>query len=930
MAKIAHIVNNGGNINARRPWTMEIAATQKYNGDKYFMDHERSPFFERALDGIDYIELTARAFGQDEMAFVGNWMIRFARQGMRLAGRQWKFLWGSWSDKGSMIMIPSDSKINTLEDIGIQVNDSSKAPKYMKRAKAPHQYAVFGEIINLDYTYVSQGSVIVEFRLDDGYVGTLRHVFLDSLDARQKAIADGQGRIKTDFLRHVGVKARNLSLYACKGTTLDPIGLGKGYYHAQDDLEYDIVVYGPKTQLTYDKFFFGILGSLKPGRWVYTDLQSMTNFDEWQYALGSAQQLFTEIVDNIRDEEKLSAMFMPRVMQARTARLDSSNQFSGWYFINAKMVGMSFHAEPSLIRKAAQHWKDEVVNCGKGRIPADHLMLRADIVPDPHMFNRFGDVQPENTIIPNGHMVCWDVPEGPTVEYRQPNGHPLEHSASENIHLSPLKKYRGYQRCFYGADMLEMNAPKNGADNDDTQVIVFNPEMVKMIRNLNYPLTHKIEIGDVAIRTGRYLEQIKGTAEDLLHFSAVHVEEFVSAVEAARGKSLQLGQVVNQIMLDTLLSGRHKANMMKFLAHKFQTAETDNLKHAILNYREWLANRKDYQLAHVATNLEAVIDFCVQGKGDSQQFSVLQKAVDDVRENTKVYPFTFGKPGTGFLGQGRIPPRKKEGKDFIFAPSLLCDALTAVDEEIDQFDQDMKAAEWEFISEVPEDVEFEFPHSRDIYQTAMGIKVAFDTMTSSAMSNKESAHALAAYREALRGKFHKCNEYCERACKHVGELITPGLQQMMDNLEDDETRMLVAVELKRICQRQRSMLIDQETGRVRGVPDSVFGNDVVFNIYLQALETCGLTGKYVQVDFDVVSERLRDKSFMCVVEQGNVFRKDDNFWIGTVDADNGEYLLKHGLLEVRKPSKEIADPHSYEGADEEGNFPNAIDLHTDL
>lgn len=906
MAKILHVVNDRGVVYSRHPFNAVTAIN--FDPRKHFMDHERSQFLELALKGTDYIEISAHAFGQKEMSQVADWLIRKAQHGAKTPDqRQWKFLYGHYTDKGSMIMIPADSKINSLEDIGLTIKDPSKAAKRMKRLKAPHQYAVFGKVLD---TYVEPDGFITEFQLEDGYVGYVRHVRLNSLDAVQKAIADGQNRVKTDFLKHMGVKARNLSVYSGKGTGIDGIGQIKGYFHAQDNLEYDIVSYGTKEEITWDRFFFGFLGAVKPGVFCYSDLQSMTNFDEWEYAHDAAKLLFNTITETLGDEQKLKDLFMPRLGDLDRTSIEEEPKFEGWAFLNAIRVGMAFHAEPYMIRKARNHWDSEVVNSANGRIPMDHMMRRADICPDPHMFDSYGEITPENSIIPKGHMCCYDVPVGPTVEYRQPNGHALEHSASMNIHLHPLKKYEGYQRCFYGADMLEMNAPKNGADNDDTQVIVFDPVAVKNIRSLSYPLTTKMEVVEAKrMKPGAYFSKLVGQVQDAVEFVAYSAKDFVQSVEMARTMSLRLGQVVNNIMLDTLLSGKHKANMMKYLAEKIQSETEREVKLYYISRREWLADRADYQLRDVATNLEAIIDYCVQQKGDPKQFAHLIASVNNVKNETLVYPFIYGKQGTGFQGEGRIPPMRMANQDFIYAPSLMCDALSKVEDERATFVNDMKAFEYECITMVPEELEIQFGTSDSIHKIARQIRIDFNSRITSIMK-LPSAEAKRENRALLHGRFDSITE----------QLTEDGLRQWMDE-HDEDTQMFIAVELKRICHANITPKADEKTGMIRGVPDAVFGNDIIFNLYLKALEFAGLTGKYVPVEFDQISRKLKSKSFEVVVEQGNVLRKTDHFWIGTVDADNGEYQLVNGMLEVRKPHRDIADPRFFDEADMEGNFP---------
>jgi hypothetical protein len=81
-SKIMHIINDSGIISIRRPYDPAVAATQKvperYRSSEHFMDHERSAFLEHVLANERYIQITAHAFGQDELDDVSNWLSGFA------------------------------------------------------------------------------------------------------------------------------------------------------------------------------------------------------------------------------------------------------------------------------------------------------------------------------------------------------------------------------------------------------------------------------------------------------------------------------------------------------------------------------------------------------------------------------------------------------------------------------------------------------------------------------------------------------------------------------------------------------------------------------------------------------------------------------------------------------------------------------------
>jgi hypothetical protein len=950
-SKIMHIINDSGVISIRRPYDPAIAATQKvavrYQSKEHFMNHERSAFLEHVLSNERYIQITAHAFGQDELDNVTDWLSGFARRGLRARTGEnsepeaWKFLYGHYTDKGSMFMIPAKSDIKSLDDLGIHVVDPIKAPKYFKRVAAPYQYSVFGSINRIQEDELG---TIVEFELANGYIGTHRNIELDKMPSDlHRAVCDGIMLLKTSFLRdQVGVKDRNLSTYGCKPTTFDPTGVGKGFGHAKDDLEFDIVTYGAKKQLVYEEFFFGILGGLKPGEKFRSDSQSMTNFELYEYALEGARILMAEITASLGDPEKMRGLFLSRLKSYQANNMLVLNKESDenvpedqdisrsaterWMLIAALEAGFSIEIEPGLFRRCYNHLLHEVMNCEKGRIPFDHLGVRADICPDPAMFDIYGEVYPENSIIPAGTCVIMDVPEGPIVAYRQPNGMAMEHSQSVNFHMRQFEKFTGRKRAFYGKDLPEIMIPMNGADLDDTLCVIHDPKAVKHIRSLSYPVTHKMVVTTSPRKSaGRYYDMLKREVADVIGAS-YSAEDFIAAIQQVRQMSLKLGQIVNAITLDTLLSGKHKANMMSYLAELVQAEPDKDRKIWYLDKREWLGNRADYQLRHVATNLEAVIDYCVQGKGEGAQFDDMVKLVNKMKAETQVFPMYFAKKGTGFMGQGRISPTKRLGKDYVLAPSLLCVALNEVESEREQFVADLKAYEWECISFVPDAVDDMYGSSQDIIQIAKDLRKWFRPLVIAAMSISDRAVQREAYNSVLYGSFHKCTVgVCVTNCPDKNKLLDKGLKQMMEE-HDAETRRFIAVEMKRLVHHNATQKL-ADNGEVRGVPDGIFANNIMFAYYLEACDAAGITGKYIQVEIDNVSatNKVKDKTMQVVVLDGIVTRKSDEFWIGTIDDPSvidGEYKMVNGMLELRAPNEAITTKTHF-GAN---GWENAIDL----
>ena len=939
MAKQLHIVYNNMESPAVRRLFNPVT-DGRFHAEKHFMKHENS----QVLDwyGERYVQFTGNAFGKQNLEHVQDTLLGWAKKASGVGLRtgvvteknpegleSWKFLYGSWSDKGSMIMIPKNSKKNSLDDFGLHVINPDKAGKYIKRHFAPHEYMVFGEI--LDYKEITEGMYpgdYTTFKLENGYVGVWRNIPLDTLNARELAAVDGHNRMSGKFATEgVGVSDRNINTYAAKADCTGLGGLGKGFFHVDKNMdEIDIVTYGAKKAVVTDYFSFGILGALKPGNSYKSDIQSMANFDLFLFAPERAENFFNNVTDALNDADRMRGMFISRARNLSKVveftddvpafdrepdELQASTQ--KWMLINALEAGMDIvGVEPSIWRRVYGHFMTEVMNAEKGRIPFDEDGIRADITPDPHMFDAYGNIHLENSIISAGFHCCMDIPQGPTMSYRQPNGMAMEHAQAVNKHFRQFEAFTGRHRTFYGPDLLEVLEPLNGADLDDTVCILHDPKIVKHTRELNYPVTSKITVEEQAKHAiGRFYNRMTRIVENISTASYT-VSDFASAMQRVREMTVRLGQVVNQISLDTLLSGPHKANMKEYLTHLIQITEDRGVKEFILDKREWLANRPDYQLADVATNLEAVIDYCIQGRGTAKQFKPFMDKVFDIMQNTEVYPEIFAKPGTGFQGMGKLPATRLLGVNCLLAPSLLDKALNEIERMRGEFLNDMRMREWESITSVPEELEYEFPYNRDISNIARDIMKEFNPRIVAAMTDSlDPKVKRGAYNEVLYGRFDETKK----------NVIQDGLQQVMEAFDPD-MQMHVAVEIKRIVHRDRTPKFYEDgpmMGQVKSVRDGIFGNNVIFGYYLAALDKCGLTGKYVFVELDQTSitKRIADQIFPVVVtDTGNVLRKSDEFWIGTVDAEAGEYRLVNGMLELRKPHVSItAEANNYVGGE---------------
>jgi hypothetical protein len=918
MSRTRQFVKDGINEpHVRKPYSKLFGT---YRSDKYFLPHESSPFQDHVFP-CDYLEFTGHARGKAELEAVCSWVGDLARLGANVGGSTYSFLYGQYTSHASLLMVPSNSGV-TLESVGIHIVDPQKAIKYFKRVRAPHKAVAFGKI--LEYSPMGDGYVAV-FQLEDGYIGACRVINTEQMDDRRKAIGDGQLRVSTKFYRHVmqklnGIEIRDWSAYAGKVTGFGPFGVIKGYGHSQEDLEFDIVAYGAKGAVLYDDFFFGVMSDLNPGRSSRMDLQSMVNFGLEKFVPEAFAKCRDEITNALADEGKMRAVFM-RNMDGRETR--------DWVLPRAFEMGLSPFAEPSLLRKLTALLLTDIQQADQAKIPWDYASMRVDIVPDPHMFDSFGDIHPDRTVIAKGQMVCMDVPEGPTAEFRQPNGHALEHSRSKNVHNRRFNRFKGMQRCFYGADLLEQNAPKNGADNDDSQVVVFNPAIVKHFYELTYDVGQKMVIATGVTPSNSYYEILRNATRAATQETAAYsAKDFLTMLSQVQTQTLYLGQIVNTIMLDGLLSGKHKVAMLADLDRRIADPNDPAPLQVLVAKREWLKNRKDYQAADAATNLEGAIDFAVAGKGNQDQFKPIMMSINKIRTETQVYPTIFGMPGSGFQGRGRTPVTKVVNHDFVFANSELDLVLQEVRRQTNDLVNSLQRLEWDCITPLPMEVEIAYPTS-PLRMLVLELRTWWNVNIQRVVQGADSRQA---YKELLNGKVHICAPgACLVDCPNRGKLEQDGLVQKMNEIArnkdgkiDEIILRSMAVDMKRVCQFKTTP-IQNDDGTFRGVPDSAFGNQFVMGLYMDVLDETGLSGKFAKVEFDGVSRHLQNADIEVVVrDRGLVYQKDNGFWIGFSDAEAGDYRMTYGYIMEKRPDVSITkEALLFELPSETGEMPRA-------
>lgn len=910
ITKQAYVATKGSSLDSRRQ----------------FGAHETSNFFDLfSGSGFQYGEFSVFSGLTDQQTLQSvEYYETLGRRGWKnpmISNQTWTILYGDWDSSGSGVLVPHDSNVHTLEDMGIHLNmdnknDALKVRKYFRRVKAHHEWAIPGTVIGTRVT--SNGSVI-RVEIEDDTIPLkfdVLHVDLDKMSKVNKSMADGICIISTSLLKYLGKKFGIAKLLkyregmAFKGTMFSKLGLGKGFFHVRDMERFGIIVYGPKKQATFDKFFLGSLGDVKGGE-ANTDIQSLGAFiDEGVELWKDQAALFLDqTVKATKDEGAFRRMLLRYMV--KLADKPKKEGVQEWVFVEALRRGIPLLKNPGLWRKGVRNLMQQTLQCERGRIPYGDSAYRYNLMPDPSCFDlETGEVDITKSILAEDCICCMDAAPGPFALYRQPLGNAKEAVVTTNMPDRRFNVYRGLSWIIFGASGPQYLATMGGADYDDSAVGVNEVDWIKVIENAEYPV-QRLPEGKASVVFP--LEENNRFLKRRAYPCAWSMKDYFDAATKATRQSLEIGPIDNAVRLDRLLSGPHKANMLRDLDRRIAEATTPEEKTLLQKAYVWLDARQDDQLRLLASNMEAIIDNIKLGKGDPAVFASLLDMVADVRDNSLVLPECWLTLSVAEdRKNGKVPLARFIAQDYVVAPSLVCETLKAITLDRDKALVGLRDMEWQMVEPIPRTLDRAFPRDASMRQIAFTLRSMWGEYWTPFIEKKTGGVDAAAWNKlVLEGGKARLSD------NTIFEIqgIKPYIEEFDSHLDenwDPMIRMSLAVEIAR--QTYRTRYQEGEYGsdlKFRQFSDGLLWTNEIGNYYVAALEEAGLAGLYVPVKFDAASNKLSHLDIRVKVEAGNVTRKSDGFRIGYVVGDqipeDGEYPMSSGLICVIHPHPELTE-----------------------
>ncbi len=934
-------------------------SAKKFKQDEHFQWFEESDYLNEALNGVPYA-----TYKTDDLELMEG----FLQNGYTdpKTGIVWRSFFGFWKDQeGRAYMSPETYNI-TLESVGVSTfmksrGDFMKVGKYVNRLFSAltksdptinpksgkvevKGVAVWGKEIGWNETF--QTAVILidqepgENIPETDRMLSIRYVDLDTLTAEEKALVDGAILVNGRAVTRLGLSTAPELGTAWRGTFGTERALGKGHMLYKHNMEVDVVIYGPKTIVRTNRFFFGCIAELHVGV-PHTDRQAFVNFHFYRpgLAVERAKNFMLEVMEASGDESAFRRLVLTHTVDPR--KTGSDMEENPWVLGRSLQFGVSYLRYPGLYRRAYTHLMTKAMQCDENaRIPLDTVAKYAYVLPAPSAIDKDGSVVIEGGI-PEGTIVFPDLEPGTKVVcYRQPSENTNAWVGLTVIHRPEYDSYIGRGICLLGRGADKTLGRLGGGDMDDQFVIIYDPTWVEAFYTMRpYPETEKVtaevtteEMGENPFRQST-LDQETEVFEDEMGRAGyvVYANRHVSQqINMAKRSRAGIGPVVNYGIFDMLLSDPDQVSSMMDDLLSRGTEQADEAAEWLKKYASWTYPGKDklpgttpygYHARKYMSNLETVIDGNVKDTTLLAKLGNVNGAITAFHKNAMVYPQSMVR---------RIPRKKFMKGDWVGAMSLTCKALAEITRTRDEMMEEFRVREWSLLTPAddslrkgsPKPYSRAFPWEREIVTRVAGQFRKVEGV------GWEPIHTTPSILDIWKAGWKAWRETPENerdlqdvAYAKICELLE---YELFD--ADDDMRMRLAVEL--YYQTYRSYNTeprrDEVTGNIRGYQDALLWSPVFANYFINALREARLAGYYHAVELrPEFRNRLMNKVVEVQVRNNSVFIQDDKdeytVWVGFVagrvppsanyldgmplpDSRAGEtYLMDNGVLEYRAP-----------------------------
>ena len=922
----------------RHPYTPEMRATNvRYDKRHHFYpQHETSQILDACMAringgdgtvnyGVMRLEIASPASRRRILQRLLRAMGLDGRPGSgvvdRETGIRYRIIRACFNGDGDLLLVPMSSGITSIGQFGLRASSDPKGPKRERRLRAHHH-------VMLEFTVTGQEST------PDGVVYTFHHEQLHRnftvLDFDMTSLSTDEDNNEFAFVDGTNVTnlfsrlfGREYDHVAITGAVPN-VGTNKGLGDANPRVNYDVVLYGTKNELVLEgnRAYLGVLSFVR-GHRAYMDLVTLINQGLYEAHLcpAEADHWMTTVFQTLCSEDHAGVLNLfavlanldtaPTVLDAQSEPAGDYGEEPHWAVEEFMRKGVGHQFAPVLWRRLFKLLFEGPIDPTSGRIPMfrDGLMKRLYIKPNLLAFTETG--RPSKSLdelsneaflmatfpkaVASGLPIvcCPEFPEGLLWMVRNPNVHSDEAVLAYNVHHQPLMKYRGRGLLFFSFDALPLLKRLNGADFDDNVLATTNPEYIARWRSLRYPVVDKIEITE---RPGTPGANDTNVAPD----DGIGLRE---QLRRWTDPGMGLGQFMNLVLLDNLLSGEHKVAALNYLREQPQTNQT---RTAIW----FLEHRGEYLLRREATYADHVIDYLQMGKGNQVFVEELMAHARTILEYTDpngvvqpipCFPVVYDLPG-----RSRVPYARKAARDYLLVETRACQAINRLVARRNRYLEMARQIEWMLAQPIPEPVQSLFPADQAVRATANGLRQAWRDAWHKLHAEYPDGLPEDAYDQVVNGK---------KAPKALTGR-EPGFNRTYytigGNPRAEAHRLPVAVEMYRQVYGKRRNVEMNEDGTTSHYRDGL--PDCVLRDYLTALERAGLTGLVAFVRLDSRA-KLRLKTSVTVrIVNGRVntwaIERATGLKVGVIPegthVPDGTYTMSpRGVIIVKEPDQSL-------------------------
>ena len=855
-------------------------------------------------------------------------------------GTSWKCIYAQYHDEGFMIFVPKDCQVDSIQDLGFTISNNAKSMKYAKRIFAAHSGGM------IEGQFVAEHDVptghVLTHRLNNGELIMTLVYDMSLLGKDETSVVDGK------------ILSNIKGFTNCALTVFGEFGLGKGIASPNDNVDYDIIVYGAKTRvcLSGDRsIYIGKISDVAMHPLVM-DAQTMVNAGF--YDLDLVPRLGKEHLDVLAKTLFSPGEYNVRELVAGFVRNQDSKwtpDGTEWPLIQALKMDIGIKTMPVLMRRLTNLVMAGSKDVAIGRVPMEGAGIRVYVRDNPAMTMPDGSIDLvkdkmfedscEDARIDGTPIIPWvcipDAPAGEVLIYRNPNTTSREMMVVYNYHYPELMSYIGQGWAFLGANAGAILAPLNGGDMDDNIGVIWDEAFIAKWKTMDYPVQDRIEeqteyvplVTEHTVTNNRVWKEGSSTW---------NFKTFYDQLGSVLDFGVSLGTFINRGMLDSLLSGEHKELAIKSLLEgTFIKPENFNapslgdldallgedildvyqeynpdLENFVKTSIDWLTARPDYMAAFAMTNSDKIIDWTVAHKGSKSVVDVLVKQAAII-EQTPVFPVSYA---------GRIPAKRKLAGDYLLVWTKQCLALKALREHRDAVLAEVKRFEFLLAKPFPKVVLDRYPEDEGMRGMMRAVRAWWTKSLQSArvggVLTVEGYDKVANGWDSkvTKGTLFGTEEVSETDVHHQGllDLFTYQILDMgttpvtlSERQWSDETKIKLALSwLNYVYSRQVDPSKTEGQSYSDGVPNWMLS--LVFN----AIQEMGITGQVEFLSLNYWAKKnLTEPVIIKSLKNGMCILKDNGRVITTKPTwtlPDGEYVMSpSGVVVV---SESIPELHS--------------------